>query len=254
VVAGGKDGKLRFFDAAGRLHDVVLEPGLADVRFLSFFRDGSALLAGGEDVMVLLETGPPPEGFAARARAREAREVVNGLYEELTFSEDVARSLRADTALPYDVRLVALDLVRARGDHIGWLNSDAVYGYRNRGLSRAELAVLVRNVELVNRLQPGLPEYVATLGKCQYRAGRHRDALENLARARELYRAAGQDAPIEDLAFTAMSYWRLRQHNAARNAMRDLESIVAADTLRLPPQTLPAIQEARSLVLQSDSG
>jgi tetratricopeptide (TPR) repeat protein len=156
--------------------------------------------------------------------------------------------------LPDDVRLVALDLVRARGDHVGWLNSDAVYGYRNRGLSREELVVLVRKIELVNRLQPGVPEYVANLGKCQYRAGRHREALESLARARELYRAAGEDAPIEDLAFSAMSHGRLGQHDAARKVMRDLESIVAAGSLRVTAQVLASIEEARSLLRQSDSG
>jgi hypothetical protein len=210
ILAGGTDGKLRFFDAGGRLHDVVLEPGVADVRFLSFFRDGSTLLAGGGEAIVLLETGPPPEGFEARARAREAREVVNGLFGELTFSEDVARSLSADTALPDDVRLAALELARARGDHIGWLNSDAVYGYRNRKL--------------------------------------HRDALENFRRSHELYQAAGEDVPPEDLAFTAMSHWRLGERDAARKAMRDLESRFAAGRGKIPPSSLGSIQEARSTV------
>jgi eukaryotic-like serine/threonine-protein kinase len=250
VVMGGSDGKLRFSDARGHLRDVVLDSGLGDVHRLTFVREGRALLVSNEKAMVLLETGPPPEGFEARATAREAREVVNGLYAELTFAEDVARRLRALKTLPDDVRRAGLDLVEARGDHIGWMNSDAVYGYRNRGLSRAETAVLVRKIELVNRAQPGSPQHVANLGKCQYRAGRHRDALETLARARELYRAAGEDAPIEDLAFTAMSHWRLGQHDAARTTMRDLESIVAAGSRPVPPHVLPSIREARSLLLQ----
>jgi len=246
VVVGGSDGTLRFFDAGGRLQDVDLESGLPDVRFLSFIDGGSTLLAGGEEALVLLETGPPPEGFEARALAREARTVVDRLYAELTFSDDVDAALRANALLPDDVRDAALELVRARGDHVGWLNSDAVFGYRNRGLSREELAVLLRKIELVNRLQPGVPEYVANLGKCQHRVGLHREAIENLDRARALYREAGGSAPLEDLAFTAMAYWQLGRRDRAKQAMRELEALVAGGGA-VPPGALGTIQEARSL-------
>jgi len=248
VVAGGIDGKLRFFDAGDRLHDVALESGLADVRFLSFINDGRTLLAGGEEALVLLETGPPTEGFESRACAREASTIVDGLYAELTFSEDVAAALNANTTLPADVRRTALGLVRARGDHIGWLNSDAVHGYRNKELSREELALLLRKIELVNRLQPGVPEYVANLGKVQYRAGLRREALENLARARALYQADGQDALLEDFSFTAMAHWRLGRHDTARQAMRELETLISNGGGRIPPSALSSIQEARSMV------
>jgi hypothetical protein len=248
VVAGGTDGKLRFFDAGDRLHEVALESGLAEVRFLSFINEGNTLLAGGEDAMVLLETGPPPEGFEARARAREARAVVDGLYAELTFSTDVARRLRTESSLPDDVRRAALELVAARGDHVGWLNSDAAYGYRNRGLSGEELAVLLRKVEIVNRLQPDVPEYLANLGKCQYRSGLHRDALANLGRARTLYREAGENAPLEDLAFAAMAHWQLERHDGARQAMRELDALVTNGDGGIPPSALGSIQEARSMV------
>ena len=247
VVAGGTDGKLRFFDAGDRLHEVALESGLADVRFLSFINEGNTLLAGGEDAMVLLETGPPPEGFEARARAREARTIVDDLYGELTFSADVARALRANASLPGDVRGAALELVRARGDHVAWLNGDAVYAYRTRGLPAEELVVLQRKIELVNRLQPGVPEYVANLGKCQYRSGLHRDALANLGRARALYRQAGGNTPLEDLAFAVMAHWRLGRHDGAKQAMRELEALVT-DGGAVPPGALGTIQEARSMV------
>ena len=248
VIAGGTDGRLRFYDAAGRLHDVALQTGLADVRFLSFFEDGNTLLAGGAEALVLLETGPPPGGFEARARGHEARTIVNELYEKLTFSEDVACGVREDAALPDDVRRAALDLVRARGDHIGWLNSDAVYGYRNRGLSGEERALILRKIELANLLQPGVPEYVANLGKCQYRAGLHREALATLARAQKLYRASAEQPPIEDLAFTAMAQWQLGRRDAARQEMRDLEALLAAGRGEIASTAAGPIQEARAMV------
>jgi len=36
--------------------------------------------------------------------------------------------------------------------------------------------------------------------------------------------------------------------------MREIESIVAAGSLRVPVQVIASIEEARSLLLQSDSG
>jgi hypothetical protein len=161
VVAGGSTGTLRFFDLMDRLQTS------------SWIR--------GEDALVLPGTGPPAEGFEARARAREARTVVDDLFASLTFSEDVAAALKANTTLPTDVRRRAFDLVRARGNHIGWLNDDAVHGYRNRRHSREELALLLRKIELVNRLQPDVPDYAANLGKGQCHAGLQGEALSGRA-------------------------------------------------------------------------
>jgi hypothetical protein len=197
--------------------------------------------------MILLETRPPPEGFEARARAREAREVVNGLYAELTFAEDVASRLRAMKTPPGDIRRAALELVEARGDHIGWLNSDAVYGYGTRDLSDADLRVLLRKIQLVNRLQPGVPEYVANLGKCQYRAGLHREALASLSRAQEMYRAAGQDATIEDLAFAAMAHHAIGEAEAARLTLLEMDARLAALPEQANGRVLDSIYEARAL-------
>jgi len=108
--------------------------------------------------------------------------------------------------------------------------------------------VLQREIDLVNSLQPGVPEYVATLGKCRYRAGRAREALEHLARARGLYRAAGRDAPPEDLAFTAMALWRLGNRDEAGRSMRELESLINHGDGEGPPSELGSIEEARLLV------
>jgi WD40 repeat protein/predicted Ser/Thr protein kinase len=248
VVFEGRDGRLRFCAPGDHVHDLVLDSGLEDVVTLRFFHDGSTLLLGNEEALVLLETGPPPEGFEARARAREARETVNRLYAELIFAEDVAERLRVDATLPDDRRRAALELVRARGDHVGWLNSDVIRGIRNRGLSGSSLELLLRKIERVDRLQPDVAEYVANLGKCRYRAGRYAEALASLARADELRRSAGVAASIEDLAFTAMAQWRIGDRQAARRSLRRLEGLVADDSRPIPRPVFESAEEARTLV------
>lgn len=109
-------------------------------------------------------------------------------------------------------------------------------------------------LELVNRLQPDVAEYVANLGKCRYRAGLHREARRSRDHAFALYSVAGRDRPIEGLAFAAMVDWRLGERDAAREAMRDLESRVAASPGNNPPEVLPSIQEARALVREPETG
>ncbi len=248
VVAAGRDGTLSFEDPAGRLNDLFLGSGLSDVSSLTFTPDGRTLVAGGPKGFVLLETGPPPGGFEARSRIREARRVLDELYAEVGLSEEVTRRLLADAKLPGDVRLAALEMARSRGDHLGWLQSDAITSYRTTTLSAPERRFALRKIELANRLRPDHPEFVATLGICQHRAGLYREALETLARARKLHRASGKELPIEARAFVTMAHQRQGETDAARRAMRDLESRLAEHPEEADVRVLGSIEEARAAV------
>jgi WD40 repeat protein len=248
IVTGGAHGRLRFWDTQTYEPVVALETGLFNGAFIAFSPDGSTVVGVGSDGLILLETGPPPVGFATRARAHEARYVVNRLYNELNFAEDVMKRLRADKDLSEDVRAAALELVRIRGDHIGWLNSDATIGYRTKELSPESRRLILRKIELVNRLWPDQPEYVANLGKCQYRAGMYRDTLANVLRARELYRESGQDLKPEDWAFIAMAHWRLGEREEARETMRHVAMLMADLQDEIEPWNRLFYEEALSLV------
>jgi serine/threonine protein kinase/WD40 repeat protein len=248
IVTGGAGGKLRFWDTQTYEPVVALETGLFNGAFVAFSPNGSTVVGVGSDGLILLETGPPPVGFAARARAHEARYVVNRLYNELNFAEDVMKRLRAAEDLSEDVRAAALELVRIRGDHIGWLNSDATIGYRAKELSPESQQLILRKIERVNRLWPDQPEYVANLGKCQYRAGMHREALANVLRARELYRESGQDLKPEDWAFIAMAHWRLGERKEARETMRHVATLMADLQDEVEPWNRLFYEEAVSLI------
>jgi hypothetical protein len=248
IVTGGADGKLRFWDTQTYEPVVTLDTGLFNGAFVAFSPNGSTVVGVGSDGLILLETGPRPVGFAARARAHEARHVVNRLYNELNFAEDVMKWLRADQDLSEDVRAAALELVRIRGDHIGWLNSDATIGYRTKQLSSESQQLVLRKIELVNRLWPDHPEYVANLGKCQYRAGMHGEALANLRRARQLYRDSGQDLKPGDWAFIAMAQWRLGERKEARETMRHVATLMADLEDEVEPWNRLFYEEAVSLI------
>jgi serine/threonine protein kinase/WD40 repeat protein len=248
IVAGADDGKLWFWDARTYERTVTLQAELFSALFVRFSPDGSTLIAVGGDGVVLLETGPPPVGLAARALTHEALRLVNTLYNELTFAEDVTRRLQADHDLPDDVRAEALDQVRIRGDHIGWLNSDVVLGYRNKVLPPEERRLILRKIELVNRLWPDHPEYVANLGKSQYRAGMYQRALASLRRARELYRDSGQDLRPEDWAFITMAQWQLGEKQDAGETMQHLKALMADLHDEAKPWNRLFYEEAMSLI------
>jgi tetratricopeptide (TPR) repeat protein len=247
IVAGGNDGTLRFWAAERSEQLVSIDTAAQRIPFVSFSLDGERLVAGTPESVVLLETGPPPGGFASRALAHEARRLVNELYAELEFAEDVEAHLLAHRDLPADIRGEALDLVRLRGDHIGWLNSDAILGYRVTDLAPEEQQRILRKIELVNRLLPDHPEYVASLAKCQYRAGRFREALGNLDRAGRLYLEAGEERPFDDLAFVAMAHWKLGDRAAARAMMQRLESLEESFDQEIEVWNHVIYDEARAL-------
>jgi tetratricopeptide (TPR) repeat protein len=128
------------------------------------------------------------------------------------------------------------------------LNSDAILGYRVTDLAPGEQQRILRKIDLVNRFRPSHPEYVANLGKCQYRAGKFREALENLERAGQLYLKVGEDRPPDDLAFIAMAHWKLGERAAARAALQRLEPLAKEFDGEINPWNRVVYEEARALI------
>jgi len=248
VVVGGDDGRLRFWDIRSQHLELQLRANRWPVLALRFSADGNSLFSGALVDVALLETVPPPGGFAPRTQAREAVRIVDDLFGRLGFVEDVLSQIESDRGMSEDTRRVALRLARIRGDHVGWLNSDAIIGYRNKSLPQGELVSVLRKIELVNRLRPDYPEYVANLGKCQYRAGRYVEALSNLGRAGDLVSRAGTSLEPEDLAFVAMAHWKLGDQEAAKEAMLILERAMASHGDDAEPWNRMFYEEAKAVL------
>jgi len=167
----------------------------------------------------------------AEARAQailndQAEHLLNSLFDQLSFKGDVEESLRTDVSLSEPLRKQALVLAERSSDDPNRLNEASWNVVRRPGAGEAAYRRALRAAEAACRLSPDNMLILNTLGVAQYRAGKYADAAATLSRSDEFNsRAPGGPQPA-DLAFLAMSQYRLGQTERARTTMKRLREEV----------------------------
>jgi tetratricopeptide (TPR) repeat protein len=96
----------------------------------------------------------------------------------------------------------------------------------NPGGEPAAYQKALEEAEEACRLYPEERHYLNTLGVAQYRVGRYQQALETLSRSEKLNATPAEGSRPADLAFLAMTCWRLGQTDRALKYLDRLREAV----------------------------
>ena len=189
-------------------------------------------------------------GSYARGLVRqEAERVVHALYNGAMFRAEVLERLRRHPSLSEPVRKEAIALAESMSEDPLCLNgaSWAVVRYRE-GTPQA-IRRAVRASQAACRVLANCGSALNTLGVAQYRAGDYEDAIATLTRSAQYnVERFGYPDPA-DLAFLALSHFRLEH---TRQAIAFLGRLRA--TMKLPgpaqdEESKDFLREAESLEL-----
>jgi WD40 repeat protein/tetratricopeptide (TPR) repeat protein len=176
--------------------------------------------------IVLWQRAVPPEGYGPRQTAENARAVVDQLHSEQGLYHGVIDKLNNDTTLTTRVRQVALQIANSRRwedtDQLIEKSWEAVRSSEG-GIERYQAAL--EQAREAQHLEPNNRSVLRTLGVAQYRAGAYAEAIKTLVEAEKMRNAKDMSADLVDIAFTAMSYYRLEQTGNARMMMEKLRSL-----------------------------
>jgi hypothetical protein len=248
-VAFSREGS-RLASAAGfiRLWDVLTGQevlslkGRADGVFgVTFSPDGTRLASAGMDGTVKVwDSRPLTPQLAVQ---REALALLNFFFSRPLSTPDIIDSLRESQTIRPEVRQRALAWVAQyheekdpkRYHQASWEVARQPY------LNVFQYRLALRQVETACRLAPKEESYRTTLGVAQYRAGLFQDALATL-------KLAAQHGHPADLAFLAMTQYRLSQKEEAQATLELLRKIIQQPRWVKDKEMHPFLQEAETLM------
>jgi WD40 repeat protein/serine/threonine protein kinase len=266
---GSNDGTIRIREAASGETMLVLSEPRGDVLALAFSPDGARLASGAKDGSVRIwETSPAAERRARRREALalrdQARALVEELFAERFFLDQVLLSIEGDRELAQPLREAALRQAHLRGDDPRPLflqsledclsagQSDDVY---DRALERARAAERLQ-AQAGAGGRPALdPLGPLALGAASFRAARFDEALGYLAsNARpegEASRARAHDQREEAirLLFLCMAQCHTgNTHEAVQNWTLAEQRVLNDALLSHESELLGLMSEAGALV------
>jgi hypothetical protein len=178
------------------------------------------------------------------AYSPEAGELVETLFRNLIFAEDVNRYLLTRADLNPELRRSALMLVRRRGETSAFVHFSKSWEVVSpRNASKQEYELSVRRLLLACQMAPWEPLYWNTLGMAQYRLGAYREALSSLARASKL---PGFQGMVSNLSFVAMANYRLKRIGESHAIMAQLRTIAGYSASEFAHEAEELISAKRS--------
>ncbi len=271
LVSGGTDGTARVWDPLHAMQLLTLRTApeaksSTPVRCVAFSPDGARVAAStvphdadrrtepGE--IWVWETG----ANVARSRLRRAyqfvstraRPLVDGLFRELAFVEDVVARLLTDQSIEDELREVAVRMARVSEEDYEAMFRDAWNVVVEPGHTPGEFAEAHRKAAAaLDALRS--PAHLVGFAAAQFRMGYFDRAAATLSEVRESQPDWDRLGPAERVAywaFNALNAAALGRSPDARNALAELESCWAAqrDAGAAEPWMEPLAQEARTRV------
>ncbi|MHC4464198.1 MAG: hypothetical protein ACYS30_22625, partial [Planctomycetota bacterium] len=223
LISSSLNGSIKVLDLATG-QELTVMGGDTGIRSGALSPDERVFAAGCEDgSIVLWQRAAPSEGYGPRQTTEKARAVVEQLHSEQAFYHKVIDKLNSDTALTTQVRQVALQIANSRR----WEDADKLIEKSWEIVSSSEeeieeYKIALEQAQKANHLEPNNRSVLKTLGVAQYRVGAYNKTIETLIETEKIRAAKGLSADPADIAFTAMSYYRLEQTDNARLAIEKL--------------------------------
>jgi WD40 repeat protein/tRNA A-37 threonylcarbamoyl transferase component Bud32 len=151
--------------------------------------------------------------------ARKVEQLVRSCFDRLLFREDVLETLRANATLSEPARAHALALAERYSEDSHRLNYLSWHAVRCPDGTRASYLQALHLAEAACRIDPNNGYYLNTLGVAQYRAGQYQVALTTLTRSNQLNSQAFEGSIPDDLAFLALTHFRLGELDKASSAL-----------------------------------
>jgi len=218
IVSGGDRGEVKIWDLGTDMELIDLYGDASSLRVTSaaFSPDGSSICIGGEGGVTLWESIEPAAGYEPRRAADSARDLVQELYEEHSFYEDVISRLEENSTADDSVRRAALRLSNYRlGQDAQKLSSQSWQVVSSPDHNETTYREALARQEKAVSLAPDSPWHLTHLGAAHYRLGAYEEALSTLERAKEM-RGGVNSAPDPVLdSFRAMALRRLGSEKEA---------------------------------------
>jgi hypothetical protein len=183
---------------------------------------------------------------AAWVNGQNLPQIVTGLYLTLGSKEAVVDHLKRDQALTEPERRIAVELAEGT-EYAMVLNNASWYLARQPGLDAATYERAQKLAEGACRMVPGDSNILNTLGVAQYRRGAYAEALKTLQRSEPGNTGKSGPHPA-DLAFLAMTQFKLGHKEQAQGELKRLRQALAVAPWQMDPEARAFLHEAEDLL------
>jgi WD40 repeat protein/tRNA A-37 threonylcarbamoyl transferase component Bud32 len=228
LATASNDQTVRLWHVATGQELLTLRGHTKRVFAVAFSPDGQRLASAGQDETLKVWEAAPLTVELRRQReaAMRVKRLIDDLAAELLLKDDIVARLRSDATLDVTLRQQALDVVERYQEDPQRLNQAAGRLVREPGANQAQYERALRLAEAVCRLRPDVCTGFHTRAKAQYRLGRYEQALQSLARIKEIHARNKNDLDPHDLAFLAMAQYQLGDKEQAQATLARLHGLV----------------------------
>jgi eukaryotic-like serine/threonine-protein kinase len=213
---------------------------------VAFSPDGQQLASASFDGTVRIWDARP---WTPQLRIeQEARNLINRLDANVGVKKRVIEGIEQDSDLSPEVRHEALEMTNRWQEDSSWL-SIASWSVLARTDARPErYALALRQAEAVCRLEPDNGGAINTLGVAIYRNGRFQEALDWLTRSDQINSVLFKGGHPADVAFLAMTQFKLGDHEKARVLLMDLRRLLKLPRWSNDAEAQGFLREAQELI------
>ncbi len=240
------DRTIRLWDTSSRQEVFTLRGHPNAVLCVAFSPDGQRIVSGSMDETA--KVWDAGEFTMPQLLQRVASEFVASQFQTHLLKTDVIEQIRSDPKLDERLRQRALETAKRSTEDPNLLNDTSWFIARDPKQIRADYLRAVRYAEVACELAPENGSFLDTRGAARYRAGRYREAIDDLDRppARE---ATAPEGPLPArLAFLAMAQYRLGQKDKARRTLAQLRNVMKAPPWNAESELNTRLPEAAALI------
>jgi WD40 repeat protein/serine/threonine protein kinase len=246
LASASVDGTVRVWDVPTGQEALSHKGHTDQVAAVVFSPDGRQLASASWDRTVCVRdaTALTPQALTER----EARGLLRFLFGKLLLAEDVIAAVRRDPTIAEAVRQQALVWATSWREDAEGLNAASWIVVRHQDAGPEDVRQALRRAVAACRLEPKNGNLLNTLGIAQYRAAQYPEALATLTRAEPLNAAAFKASHPADLAFLAMTHYRLGHTDQAQAQLERLRAALKQPQWANGEESQDFLREAEALL------
>jgi hypothetical protein len=240
------DRTIRLWDTSSGQEVFTLRGHSNGVICVAFSPDGQRIVSGSMDETA--KVWDASEFTMPQLLQRVASDLVASLFQTHLLKADVIEQIRTDPKLGQRLRQAALETARRSTEDPNLLNDTSWLIARDPKQTRGDYLRALRYAEVACELAPDDSPFLDTRGAARYRAGRYREAID------DLYRPPARDATVAEgplparLAFLAMAQYRLGQKDKAERTLADLRNVMKSPPWNVESELNTCLPEAAALI------